>query len=228
MKKSILLLFCVFIFVGCSQKVLTPEYKENIKTIAVKMPLSKFDARKDIDVGGKSNIQNSTGMAGGFIGSLIGAAIDAGVKSNRKSNFNEKYSEEVKEINNIQVININESIKKRILKVLKENTFFSERLNNDSKNYFDTNIIAYGLVRFFEKDEKIYIGAALDATVSLINEEGEKVVEEFFPTKSSNSYTIEELLKNEKLIEDLYSQVYLDFENKFASFIDSSLDESKN
>lgn len=221
MKKSlfICLSLSLLIFSGCAQKALTQKQRDSIKNVSVSMPKYEKDSYRYIDGSGQSNIQDGVGAAGGFIGSLIGAAIDAGIKSSRKKDFETKYSREIKEINNVKVSDIDIAIKERILDVLNNNDFFSSRLNKKSGNHFDTNIIAYGLVRFYEKNEEIYIGASLDAKVTLINEDNKKLFEKFFITKSWDVFTVDELSKNQKLIDKLYKQVYDDFKIKFDSFI---------
>ena len=223
MKNIVLLIISGIALTGCT--TLTEKQKEMLTTVSIRPHEAIENAFHDPDGTASPNAGESVPAAtgGGLIPALIGSAIDKGVTSSQRKSFNEDNQQYFEEVNRTTPKDVVQQLQARATKVLKEDSFFGPRLTEGSDNYFDGEILDYGLKRAHKTDGKIYLGASLSIKVWLMGSDGKKMFTQILTISSKDSYTMAQYATDDTLTSKVFLQAMDDFEEKFKSMLDWKL-----
>ncbi|MGJ8676358.1 MAG: hypothetical protein ACSHX0_02445 [Akkermansiaceae bacterium] len=205
MKTSIILagIFATFLS-SCSTK-LTEEQKAILSTVSIEKTSIETTAYQDphgAAVGTAANVAMATG--GGLIGALIGETVSA----SQNKMFKNAESSNIERIKSLTPHSLAPVVNNEIQAAIKENTFFSSRIQKQSPNRFTSKIIRYTLNRTGKSDSGLLMSPSITAEVKLVGSDGETIGRGWLPVTgvSPMSYTLSQYIATPALLKKGYAE----------------------
>ena len=206
----ITMIVSILVLGGCAAKVSRPfssEEREVLSTVSLIPVEVEHDAYEEPDITDNLNngpiiIPISTGY--GVMPIVVGSEV-LGVLSSEERKYKNQNSHHYKTLESA-IPSFAERVDKIFGEAFKSNSFFSNRVIENSENKFHFVVTAYGFVRSYEMKDDVGLKFYLDVDIRLRTQFGKKYSYGVMFGESSDIYTIKEFAETPSLIDEAVNQ----------------------
>ncbi|MDC0087973.1 hypothetical protein OAI07_00365 [Akkermansiaceae bacterium] len=145
------------------------------------------------------------GVLGFFVGDAAGSLVGASVSYIQNAMFRHQNKEHFAMLQNGIPTNLSTKLDQEIIKQIRANSFFSDKIKRESTHHFHTEITKIGLKRIGKKEGIILLSPIIVGNLTLIGDTGQLIDIKVIGTASSMAgRTIDEYRAQPSLLNDDY------------------------